>query len=106
MVMTFSRKSRFSSDAITPQELFLLPPTWELTRAVLSALHGELSSRGDLFSATGSFYCRPHGSRETDSLPFLHLWTMCGGRALRFESFLEGLHLQRAVTLAGCPARF
>ena len=38
LVMTLSRKSRLSSDAITPHDLFLLPPTWELTRAVLSDL--------------------------------------------------------------------
>jgi hypothetical protein len=106
LVMTLSRKSRLSSDAITPHDLFLLPPTWELTRAVLSDLTGESSGRGNLFSARGNYFCRPRGSWETDSLPFVHLWTMCGGRALRFDSFLDGLHPQRAATLAGCPARF
>jgi hypothetical protein len=97
---------RLASDDITPERLFLLPPNWELARIVLTALDGEGTSRGDLFSAEGDYYCRLRSGSDVDSLPFLHLWTMCNGRALRFESFLGRFALRRAGTLDGCLAKF
>ncbi|HMK91899.1 MAG TPA: hypothetical protein VK576_02775 [Thermoleophilia bacterium] len=100
------RWRRVAGDDLSSGSLFLLPPGWELTRAELSELQGELTRRGDLLSAEGTFYCRLRGGWHTDPLPFLHLWTMCAGRALRFESYLEGLELRRAGRLEGCPARF
>ena len=103
MVMPLAKKHRLSGNDLTPPRLFLLPPGWELTRTVLSELNGRLTDRGDLLIAKGTYYCRPHGSAETDSLSFLHLWTMWAGHALRFESFLDGHRLQRVATLAGCP---
>ncbi len=107
MMAPLPTQPRLASDDITPQRLFMLPPGWELVRTVLTALDGEGTGRGDLFSAEGDYFCRrSHSGADADSLPFLHLWTMCGGRALRFESFLGHLALRRAGTLAGCPAKF
>jgi hypothetical protein len=97
---------RLASDDLTPERLFLLPPGWELTRAALARLGGLLSRKGDLLSAQGTYYCRPCGSWNTEALPFVHFWTMCGGRALRFANYLDGLELRREATLAGCPTRY
>jgi hypothetical protein len=105
-ILAPQRWHRVAVDDLTSARLFLLPPAWEFTRAALSELHGELTRRGDLLSAQGTFYCRPRGSWDADPLPFLHLWTMCAGRALRFESYLEGLEMRRVGGLGGCPARF
>jgi len=106
LILTTQRWQHLDDGPITPAGLFLLPPAWELTRSELARLSGELTKRGDLLSAEGTFYCRPRGSWDTDPLPFLHLWTMCAGRALRFESFLDGLELRRVGHLEGCPTRF
>jgi hypothetical protein len=85
-------------------ELFALPPDWELMHVVVSSLTGRLTSRGELLNAIGYLYCRPRGSWESVRLPFMHLWTMCAGRALRYESILDGIELRRAQRLEGCPA--
>lgn len=105
LVLAPLRWRRLTSDGLTPERLFLLPPGWELTRAALAKLDGTLGKKGDLLSAQGTYYCRPRGSWANDPLPFVHLWTMCAGRALRFASYLDGLELRRDQTLAGCPAR-
>jgi hypothetical protein len=96
----------FADEDLSAERLFSLPPGWELTRARLTKLQGERTRRGDQLSAQGTFFCRLRGSPATDPLPFLHLWTMCAGRALRFESYLDGLELRRARVLEGCPAKF
>jgi len=106
LVLVPRRWRRVEAADLSPARLFLLPPAWELTRATLSELQGELTKRGDLLTAQGTSYCRLRGSWDTDPLPFLHLWTMCGGRALRFESYIDGLELRRVGRLEGSPSRF
>jgi hypothetical protein len=88
---------------LSNNELFSLPPGWELMRVDIFSLTGKLTSRGELLNVSGHLYCRPRGSWETMRLPFLHLWTMCAGRALSFQSFLDGVELRRVGGLAGCP---
>jgi hypothetical protein len=105
LLMPPRRRCLASSD-LTPERLFQLPPGWELTRTALARLGGKLSGRGDLLSAQGTYYCRPRGSWSTDALPFVHLWTMWAGRALRFASYLDGFELRRAGPLEGCPVRY
>ena len=58
-----------------------------------------------MVTVQGHLYCRPRGSWDNERLPFLHTWTMCAGRALRFESFLDDLELRRHGRLEGCPRR-
>ncbi len=94
----------FGAEELSNDELFVMPPNWEVTRVVVRDLRGSLTKRGEVVSVTGHFYCRPHGSWGNERLPFLHLWTMCAGRALHFESFLDGVELRRKSHLEGCPA--
>ena len=35
-------------------------------------------------------------------LPLLHIWTMYADRALRFESYLDGIELSRINELVSC----
>jgi hypothetical protein len=79
------------------------PGNWELTHVDLDALEGELTKRGDLLRASGHLCCRPRGSWANERFPFLHLWTMCAGRALAFRSYLDGRELRRSAALDGCP---
>ena len=53
---------------------------------------------------TGFMYCRPRGSWENIRVPLLHVWTLCLGKALRFENLLDGLELGRADGLRRCAA--
>jgi hypothetical protein len=91
------RASEFSND-----ELFILPPRWEVMRVVVRTLRGKLTKRGDVVSVTGYFYCRPRGSWTNERIPFLHLWTMCAGQALSFESFLDNIELRRVGRVGAC----
>ena len=89
---------------LSNNELFALPPGWELMRVDIAKLTGKLTSHGEVLNVAGFFYCRPHGAWEDMGFPFLHLWTMCAGRALRFQSFFDGIELQRVGRLEGCQA--
>ena len=79
-------------------DLFFLPSSWEVMRVVV---HNLMPKRGTV-TVTGSVYCRPRGSWETMRLPLLHIWTMRADRALRFESYLDGIELSRSDDLASC----
>ncbi len=89
---------------LSNDELFVLPPRWEVMRVVVHALKGKPTKRGDVVSVSGYFYCRPRGSWTNERIPFLHLWTMCAGQALRFDSFLDEIELRRRGCGAGCLA--
>jgi hypothetical protein len=95
-----------AADELCDRSLFALPPGWQLTRAELRRLAGEHTRRGDRLAAAGVFFCRPRSGGPTERFPFLHVWRMCAGRALRFESQLDGIALRRAGSLAGCPPRY
>ncbi len=86
------------------RELFTLPPAWDVMRIVVRNVRGERVKRGDVVSVTGHVYCRPRGSWATDRFPFLHVWTMCAGKVLRFESYFDGLELRRMGRIEGCAA--
>ncbi len=73
-------------------DLFALPSTWELTRAEVVRLRYK---RG-FATVTGLMYCRPRGSWENVRMPLLHVWTMCFGKALRFQNILDDFELCRA----------
>jgi len=82
--------------------LFGMPPSWELTRVELRVLEGGFTKRGDRLKAGGFFFCRPRGTWHSERLPFLHFWTMCAGKVLLFESFLEEFELRRPGDLRSC----
>ena len=81
-------------------DLFLLPATWEVMRAEVR----RLTYKRGIGTVGGFMYCRPRGSWENIRVPLLHVWTMCLGKALRFENLLDGLELGRADGLRRCAA--
>ncbi len=83
------------ADELSSGVLFALPPTWEVMRAVVRNQRGGFSKEGELVSVTGHLYCRPRGSWRSDRFPFLHVWTIRAGTAIRFESYFDGLALRR-----------
>ena len=83
------------ADELSSGVLFALPPTWEVMRTVILNLRGGFSRQGELVSVTGHLYCRPRGSWRIDRLPFLHVWTIRAGTAIRFESYFDGIALRR-----------
>jgi hypothetical protein len=96
-----SRRSRcLGTSELDSSDLFLLPATWEVMRAEVR----QLAHKRDIATVTGFMYCRPHGSWENMRLPLLHVWTMCLGKALRFENLLDGIELGRADGLTRCAA--
>jgi hypothetical protein len=94
----------FDADELSSDEIFGLPAKWELTKVEVYKLRGRLTKSGDVVKVMGHLHCRPRGSWDSERFPFLHLWTMCAGRALRLESFFDGLELRRKGVLEGCPA--
>ena len=92
------------ADELSNDELFALPATWELMRVVVRTVGSKRTKRGHVVSFGGHLYCRPRGSWGNERFPFLHIWTMCAGRALHFEDFLDGIELRRSGRLNGCPA--
>ena len=84
----------------TSSDLFLLPATWEVMRAEVR----RLTYKRGVATVSGFMYCRPRGSWENIRVPLLHVWTMCLGKALRFENLLDGLELGRADGLRRCAA--
>lgn len=87
-----------SADELASADLFSLPSSWEVMRVVVH----NLMPKRDIVTVTGAIYCRPKGSWETMRLPLLHVWTMCADRALRFESYLDGIELSRIDELVTC----
>ena len=95
------RRSRcLATSALDSSDLFLLPPTWEVMRAEVR----RLTYKRGIATVSGFMYCRPRGSWENIRVPLLHVWTMCLGKALRFENLLDGLELGRADGLRRCAA--
>jgi len=80
---------------LSNHELFALRDTWEIMRVVARDVTGQQTKRGDLVSVGGDLYCRRRGSWDNVRLPFFHLWTMCDGKALRFENLLDDTELRR-----------
>ena len=64
----------------------------------------RLTYKRGVATVSGFIYCRPRGSWENIRVPLLHVWTMCLGKALRFENLLDGLELGRADGLTRCAA--
>ncbi len=94
------RRSADRDTAPTRVRPVLLPATWEVTRAEVR----RLTYKRGIATVTGFMYCRPRGSWENIRVPLLHVWTMCLGKALRFENLLDGLELGRADGLTRCAA--
>jgi len=89
---------------VSNDELFALPAGWEITRVAVHTFESRHTSGGDTVTVGGHLYCRPRGRWGNERFPFLHIWTMCAGRALRFEDFLERVELKRMSSVRGCPA--
>lgn len=95
------RRSRcLGTSELDSTDLFTLPPGWEVMRAEVR----QLAQKRGRVTVTGVMYCRPHGSWENLQLPLFHVWTMCLGKALRFQSFLDGIELYRADGVTRCAA--
>ncbi len=95
------RRSRcLSTSELDSSDLFLLPASWEVMRAEVR----RLTYKRSVATVSGLMYCRPRGSWENIRVPLLHVWTMCRGKALRFENLLDGLELGRADGLTRCAA--
>jgi hypothetical protein len=94
------RSRLLSATELVTDDLFAVPATWEITRVVPD----RMDERGNTVTVTGHMYCRPKGSWETVSLPFMHRWTMCRGRVLNLRSFLDGIELSRADGASRCAA--
>ncbi len=95
------RRSRcLGTSELLSSDLFALPATWEVMRADVR----QLAYKRGIATVSGVMYCRPRGSWENMRLPLLHVWTMCRGKALRFENLLDGIELGRADGLTRCAA--
>jgi hypothetical protein len=95
------RRARcLSTSELDSSDLFLLPASWEVKRAEVR----RLTYKRGTATVSGLMYCRPRGSWENIRIPLLHVWTMCRGRALRFQNLLDDLELVRADGLARCAA--
>ena len=93
------RRSRcLSTSELDSSDLFLLPATWEVMRVEVR----RLTYKRGVATVTGFMYCRPRGSWENIRVPLMHVWTMCLGKALRFQNLLDGLELGRADGLRRC----
>ena len=91
---------RLNVEDFSSTDLFVLPSSWEVMRAEVRSL----TAKRDIVTVTGFIYCRPRGSWEQMRVPLLHVWTICLGKALRFESLLDGVELRRADGLTRCVA--
>jgi hypothetical protein len=85
-----SRRLRASELAST--DLFALPSSWEVMRTEVRTL----TRKAGVVTVTGFMYCRPRGSWENMRVPILHMWTMCLGKAVRFQNLVDGIELCRA----------
>ena len=94
------RSRCLSTGELDSSDLFLLPASWEVMRAEVR----RLTYKRGVATVSGLMYCRPRGSWENMRVPLLHVWTMCLGKALRFENLLDGLELVRADGLTRCAA--
>jgi hypothetical protein len=100
-VRVFGRRSRcLGASGLDSTDLFALPSTWQVMRTEIQ----RLTYKRGLATVTGFMYCRPGGSWENVRLPLLHVWTMCLGKALRFQNLLDGIELCRADGRTRCAA--
>lgn len=88
---------------LSSREFFYLPHDWEVIRVVAHSLSARRKKRGEQITALGEMYCRPRGTWENIRIPFQHVWTLCGGRALLFENLLDATDLTREGSGAVCP---
>jgi hypothetical protein len=86
------RPRSVTAGELASDDLFALPVAWEVMRVEPRRLTRQ---RHGIVAVAGFMYCRPKGSWETMRLPFLHVWTMSAGRALRFQNFLDGIEMER-----------
>lgn len=93
----------FDVSSLSSDRLFVLPRYWELTRVTVDKVVGRQTKRGYVVRVKGHFYCRVRGDSDVEEFPFLHMWTMLGGRALRLESFFDGLEFRRTASLGVDP---
>ena len=91
---------RLNACDLASTDLFVMPASWEVMRAEVRSF----KSKRDVVTVTGFIYCRPRGSWEHLRVPLVHIWTICLGKALRFESLLDGVELRRADGLTRCAA--
>ena len=94
------RRRFLTATELTSNDLFSLPPTWEVMRVELR----RLSARRGVISASGFMYCRPRGTWENVRVPLLHTWTMCHDKALRFQNLFDSIELRRADGRTHCSA--
>ena len=94
-------KPRFlTATELASTDLFGLLPSWEVMRVEPR----RLTARSGIITVTGSMYCRPRGTWENIRVPVLHAWTMCQGKALRFQNLLDDIELRRADGHTRCGA--
>ena len=86
------QRRRLATAEMTSNDLFSMPPNWEVMRVELR----RLNARRGLVTASGFMRCRPRGTWENLRIPFLHTWTMRDGKALTFQNFLDSIELRRA----------
>lgn len=87
---------------LSDRELFVIPIGWEVIRAVATSLTGRRGKRGDQITVFGEMHCRPRGTWENVAIPFQHVWTLCAGRALRFENIVDATVLRPEEGPAVC----
>lgn len=98
---TFSSAPHRRGGKFAIDSLFSVPAGWEIT----GATPNQIIEHGDVVTVTGHMQCRPKGGWTTVSVPFIHVWTMCRGKAQRVVSYLDGIEIIREVPLEGCTAR-
>jgi hypothetical protein len=64
---------------------------WEIVRVEPN----DFVQRADRIIVTGHVFWRPKRGRNTLPVPFVHIWTLRGRRAVRVLSYLDGIELSR-----------
>jgi hypothetical protein len=88
-----SRRCQETDDL--PRALFSLavPPHWEITGFEIR----QFSPRNETILVLGLCRCRPKGSWDVVSVPFLHLWRVRDGRLTGVQSSFDAVELRRVA---------
>lgn len=91
----FERPSR----EVAALELFPgLPPQYEII--AVEAENWKLDRRHEVLTVSGHYRTRPRGTWDVFSLPFVHVWSIGGGRVQRVLNALDGVELRRRPAAA------
>lgn len=79
---------------VAAEDLFgAIPPQYEVIG--VQPRHWRLDGRGRRLTVMGHYRTRLRGSWDVLTLPFVHIWSITGGRVEGVLSLLDGIELRR-----------